>query len=60
MIYPILETAQGLRLAYDIAMASSRVSYMGGAVSRFGDIHQAVGFRWTPRARSRCSSAPRY
>jgi citrate lyase subunit beta / citryl-CoA lyase len=48
MIYPILETAQGLRLAYDIAMASSRVSYLGGAVSRFGDIHQAVGFRWTP------------
>ena len=21
---------------------------MGGAVSRFGDIHQAIGFRWTP------------
>ncbi len=47
VIYPILETAQALRLAYDIAMASSRVAYMGGAVSRFGDIHQAVGFRWT-------------
>ena len=47
VIYPILETAQGLRLAYDIAMASPRVAYMGGAVSRFGDIHQAVGFRWT-------------
>jgi citrate lyase subunit beta/citryl-CoA lyase len=46
-IYPILETAQGIRLAYDIAMASPRVRYMGGAVSRFGDIHQAVGFRWT-------------
>jgi citrate lyase subunit beta/citryl-CoA lyase len=47
VIYPILETAQGLRQAYDIAMASPRVAYMGGAVSRFGDIHQAVGFRWT-------------
>jgi citrate lyase subunit beta / citryl-CoA lyase len=47
IIYPILETAQGLRLAYDIAMASERVLYMGGAVSRFGDIHQAVGFRWS-------------
>jgi citrate lyase subunit beta/citryl-CoA lyase len=46
-IYPILETAQGLRLAYDIAMASARVRHMGGAVSRFGDIHQALGFRWT-------------
>lgn len=46
-IYPILETAQSLRLAYDIAMASPRVHYMGGAVSRFGDIHQAVGYRWS-------------
>ena len=47
VIYPILETAPALRLAYDVAMASPRVAYMGGAVSRFGDIHQAVGFRWT-------------
>ncbi len=46
-IYPILETAQALRQAYDIAMASERVQYMGGAVSRFGDIHQALGYRWT-------------
>ena len=30
-IYPILETAQALRLAYEIAMASPRVSHMGGA-----------------------------
>src|SRR4029450_7957162 len=43
----ILETAQALRLAYDIAIASPRVAYMGGAVSRFGDIHQALGYRWT-------------
>jgi citrate lyase subunit beta/citryl-CoA lyase len=46
-IYPILETAQALRNAYEIAAASDRVGYMGGAVSRFGDIHQAIGFRWT-------------
>lgn len=46
-IYPILETAQSLRLAYEIAAASPRVRYMGGAVSRFGDIHQALGYRWT-------------
>ncbi|MCW2550000.1 MAG: HpcH/HpaI aldolase [Mycobacterium sp.] len=46
-IYPILETAQAIRQAYEIATASPRVRYMGGAVSRFGDIHQAVGFRWT-------------
>jgi citrate lyase subunit beta/citryl-CoA lyase len=51
VLYPILETADGLRLAYEIAMASPRVAYMGGAVSRFGDIHQAVGYRWTPEGR---------
>ena len=51
MVYPILETAQALRLAYEIAVASPRVKYMGGAVSRFGDIHQAVGFRWTAEGR---------
>jgi citrate lyase subunit beta / citryl-CoA lyase len=51
MIYPIFETANSLRLAYEIAMASPRIKYMGGAVSRFGDIHQAIGFRWTPEGR---------
>jgi citrate lyase subunit beta/citryl-CoA lyase len=50
-IYPILETAQALRLAYEIAIASPRVAYMGGAVSRFGDIHQALGYQWTPEGR---------
>lgn len=50
-IYPILETAQSLRLAYEIAIASPRVQYMGGAVSRFGDIHQAVGYRWSAEGR---------
>jgi citrate lyase subunit beta/citryl-CoA lyase len=47
IIYPILETAQAIRLAYEIATASPRVRYMGGAISRFGDIHQAVGYRWS-------------
>jgi citrate lyase subunit beta/citryl-CoA lyase len=51
LLYPILETASGLRQAFEIAMASPRVAYMGGAVSRFGDIHQAVGYRWTPEGR---------
>ena len=46
-LYPILETAQAIRTAYDIAVASPRVAHMGGAVSRFGDIHQALGYRWT-------------
>jgi citrate lyase subunit beta/citryl-CoA lyase len=48
-LYPILETAQALRNAYEIAAASERVAYMGGAISRFGDIHQSVGYRWTPQ-----------
>jgi citrate lyase subunit beta/citryl-CoA lyase len=47
-IYPILETAQALRLAYEIGVASPRVAYMGGAISRFGDIYQALGYHWTP------------
>ena len=47
-LYPILETPRALRNAYEIAAASERVAYLGGAISRFGDIHQAVGYRWTP------------
>ena len=47
-IYPIFETAEAIRQAYEIATASPRVACMGGAVSRFGDIHQALGYRWTP------------
>jgi citrate lyase subunit beta/citryl-CoA lyase len=47
MLYPILENASAIRNAYDIAMASERVAYMGGAVSRFGDIAGDIGFRWT-------------
>jgi citrate lyase subunit beta/citryl-CoA lyase len=50
-LYPILETAQSIRLAYEIAVASPRIHYLGGAVSRFGDIHQALGFRWTAEGR---------
>jgi citrate lyase subunit beta/citryl-CoA lyase len=47
LIYPILETAEALRSAYEIAAASPRIGWMGGAVSKFGDIVQALGFRWT-------------
>jgi citrate lyase subunit beta/citryl-CoA lyase len=47
MLYPILENASAIRNAYEIAMASERVAYMGGAVSRFGDIVGDIGFRWT-------------
>jgi citrate lyase subunit beta / citryl-CoA lyase len=47
MLYPILENASAIRHAYNVAMASPRVAYMGGAVSRFGDIVGDIGFRWT-------------
>jgi citrate lyase subunit beta/citryl-CoA lyase len=47
-IFPFLETAQGMRRAYDIASASPRVTYLGGMVSRFGDVYQALRYRWTP------------
>ena len=47
MLYPILENANAIRTAYEIATASDRVAYMGGAVSRFGDIAGDIGFRWT-------------
>lgn len=50
-IYPILETALAINNAFEIGSASERVAYMGGAVSRFGDIHQAIGFRWTAGGR---------
>ena len=49
LLYPILETASAIRNAYEIATASPRVAYMGGAVSRFGDIAGDIGFRWTAR-----------
>ena len=47
LLYPILENASAIRNAYEIAMASPRVAYMGGAISRFGDIAGEIGFRWT-------------
>jgi citrate lyase subunit beta/citryl-CoA lyase len=50
-MYPIFETAEAIRNAYEIAVASPRVACMGGAVSRFGDIHQAIGFRWSAEGR---------
>lgn len=44
---PSLETAQGIRRAYDIAMASDRVAYMGGSAGKGGDTARSVGYRWT-------------
>ncbi|HEY4452140.1 MAG TPA: CoA ester lyase [Solirubrobacteraceae bacterium] len=47
MIVPILETAEAIRGAYEIGVASSRVAHMGGMSARGGDIERGVGFRWS-------------
>jgi citrate lyase subunit beta/citryl-CoA lyase len=48
LIYPVLETAQGMRQAYEVAIASPRVVHLGGLTGKDGDIARAIGFRWTP------------
>ena len=47
-IMPLVETASAVRLAYELATASDRVAYMGGATGRHGDLGRSVGFQWTP------------
>jgi citrate lyase subunit beta/citryl-CoA lyase len=47
LIYPVLESAQGMRQAYEVGIASSRVVHMGGLTGKDGDIARAIGFRWT-------------
>jgi citrate lyase subunit beta / citryl-CoA lyase len=48
LIDPVLETAQGMRLAYEAGAASPRVAHMGGVTGKDGDIARAIGFEWTP------------
>jgi citrate lyase subunit beta/citryl-CoA lyase len=47
-LVPLVETASAVRLAFEIATASSRVAYFGAGVSRNGDIARSIGYRWTP------------
>ena len=47
-IDPGLETAEGIRNAYDIATASDRVAHMGGSGGKGGDTARSIGFQWTP------------
>lgn len=47
-IMPLVETASAVRRAYELATASARVAYMGGATSRQGDLARSVGYEWTP------------
>jgi citrate lyase subunit beta/citryl-CoA lyase len=47
-LIPVLETATGIRHAYDLACASSRRAYMGGLGVKGGDVERSLGYRWTP------------
>lgn len=50
-IMPLVESASAVRLAFEIARASPRVAYMGGATGRGGDLARSLGFRFTPEGR---------
>ncbi|WP_330292744.1 HpcH/HpaI aldolase/citrate lyase family protein [Streptomyces sp. NBC_00576] len=47
-LVPLLETARGLREAYDIAQAASRIAYLGALSAPGGDVERTVGYRWSP------------
>ena len=47
-IDPALETAQGIRRAYEIATASTRIAHMGASGGKGGDTARSIGFQWTP------------
>lgn len=46
-IVPVLETAAGIRRAFDLASASPRIAYMGGIATKGGDVERSLGYRWT-------------
>ena len=48
LIDPALETAQGIRRAYEIATASPQVAHMGASGGKGGDTARSIGFQWTP------------
>ena len=52
LIRPIIETAQGVRYAYEIAAASDRVAYLGGVEGGiFGDLGGSLGYEQTADGR---------
>ncbi|HEV8298954.1 MAG TPA: CoA ester lyase [Acidimicrobiales bacterium] len=48
ILVPLIETANAVRTAFEIASASPRIAYLGGGVSRDGDIARSIGYRWSP------------
>jgi citrate lyase subunit beta / citryl-CoA lyase len=51
-VRPVIETAVGIRAAYEIAAASPRVEYMGGVCGgEYGDLGASLGLRPLPDSR---------
>ena len=50
LILPLLETANGIRTAYEVGIASPRVAYLGGIAAPGADVARAIGFESTPEA----------
>jgi citrate lyase subunit beta / citryl-CoA lyase len=48
LVTPLLESAQGVRMAFEVASSTRRTAYLGGLVSKNGDPALSIGFRWTP------------
>lgn len=46
-VWPLVETAQAVQCAYEIASSSPRIAYMGGATGEQGDLARSVGFEWS-------------
>jgi citrate lyase subunit beta/citryl-CoA lyase len=46
-ILPLLETANGIRTAYEVGVASPRVAYLGGITAPGADVARAIGFEYT-------------
>lgn len=47
---PIYETAVSVHFAYEFAISSSRVDYVGGIATDGGDIQREIKYRWSPSA----------
>ena len=51
LLMPLVESANAIRTAFEIASASPRVAYMGGATSRGGDLARSLGYRFSAQGR---------
>ncbi len=47
LIDPGLETASGIRFAYEVGVSSPRIVHMGVGGGRGGDVARSIGYRWT-------------